>query len=64
MLAAGPSLYDIVGTTEAEAGPRLARSARDRRDRVTLLYPAPVATADIVLRTDRGGRDTDASVTR
>jgi hypothetical protein len=48
MLTAGPSVYDVVATTEAEAGPLLANAARDRRDAVTLLYPAPVATLDIV----------------
>jgi hypothetical protein len=48
MLAGGAALYDLVGTTEAEAGPDLARAARDRRDQVQLLYPAPMATADIV----------------
>lgn len=57
MLTAGPSVYDVVATTEAEAGPLLANSARDRRDAVTLLYPAPVATLDIVFA-PVAGRDT------
>ncbi len=41
--------FDVVGTTEAEAGPALARAARDRRRQLTLLYPEPVVTADVVL---------------
>lgn len=55
MLAAGPAAYDAVGTIEAEAGPLLARSAR--KTDVDLLYPLPMATADLVLATaaDRPG---------
>ncbi|HYU40409.1 MAG TPA: hypothetical protein VEM59_11305 [Acidimicrobiia bacterium] len=41
--------YDIVGTTEAEAGPGVANAAPDRRKELTLLYPEPVVTADVVL---------------
>jgi hypothetical protein len=48
MLVGGAALYDMVGTTEAEAGPELARASRDRREQVELLYPSPVATADVV----------------
>ena len=48
MLAAGPATFDVVATTEAEAGPLLASVARDTRDAVTLLYPAPVASVDVV----------------
>jgi hypothetical protein len=48
MLVGGAALYDMVGTLEAQAGPQLARASRDRRDQVRLLYPAPVATADVV----------------
>jgi hypothetical protein len=59
MLVGGAALYDIVGTTEAEAGPDLARAARDRRDRVELLYPAPVATADIVYAPIKGAPGAD-----
>jgi hypothetical protein len=51
--------FDLVGTTEAEAGPTLARAARDRRDQFTLLYPDPMVTADVVLAPLRGG-DQDA----
>ena len=49
MLTRGPSAFDAVGTIEAEAGPLLARSARPLKP--TLLYPEPVATADVVLGT-------------
>ena len=49
MLAAGPAAYDATGTTEAEAGPLLSRSAR--RASVDVLYPSPMATADVVLAT-------------
>ena len=50
MLSAFPTaVYDAAGATEAEAGPALASAARDRRDAFTLLYPDPVATADVVL---------------
>ncbi len=42
-----PAAFDAVGTTEAEAGPLLARSARAKD--VDLLYPSPMATVDVVL---------------
>jgi len=41
--------YDIVGTSEADAGPALAAAAPDRRKQLTLLYPEPVVTADVVV---------------
>ncbi len=47
MLTFGPAAVDVVGTTEAEAGPGLEGS-RDKRN-ITITYPAPVATADVVL---------------
>jgi len=47
MLATGRAAFDAVGTVEAEAGPLLARAARGKD--VDLLYPSPMATADIVL---------------
>jgi hypothetical protein len=46
MLAAGPASYDLVGGTEAEAGPAVAAS-RDR-DRLRIIYPSPMATADVL----------------
>jgi hypothetical protein len=61
LLVAGPAAVDAVGTTEAEAGPLVARSAR--RDSLTLLYPSPMATADVVLATVAGG-GTSESVAR
>jgi hypothetical protein len=59
MLAAGPALIDMVGTTEAEAGPALARASRDRRSQVALLYPASVATADVVYAPVEGAAGAD-----
>ncbi|MFN2608946.1 MAG: substrate-binding domain-containing protein [Acidimicrobiales bacterium] len=53
MLVTGPATFDAAATTEAEAAPLLATSAR--RDSVDLLYPAPMATADVVLATGPGG---------
>lgn len=47
MLTAGPAAFDVVATTEAEAAPLLASASPDRRQRVRLLYPAPVGTADV-----------------
>ena len=47
MLTFGPSAVDVTGTTEAEAGPGL-ESSRDKGN-ITITYPAPVATADVVL---------------
>lgn len=47
MLLAGPGAFDVVATLEADAGPLLARSARAEPPQ--LQYPAPVATADVVL---------------
>jgi hypothetical protein len=47
MLTIRQSAVDVVGTTEAEAGPGLEGS-RDKGN-ITITYPAPVATADVVL---------------
>ncbi len=55
-LLRGPAEFDAVGTTKAEAG-AVERAAR--RDALTVLYPAPMVTADVVLTTvpgDRGDR--------
>ncbi len=52
LLVTGPAAVDAVGTIEAEAGPLLARSAR--RDALSLLYPSPMATADVVLAMPSG----------
>ncbi|MEN3315026.1 MAG: hypothetical protein V7605_1260 [Acidimicrobiaceae bacterium] len=49
MLATGPAAFDAAGAVEAEAGPLLATAARGKQ--VDLLYPSPMATADVVLAT-------------
>ncbi len=47
-----PSAFDVVGALEAEAGPAIAAASATNP---VLLYPSPVATADVVLATvDRG----------
>ena len=58
MLVVGPAAFDAAGTTEAEAVPLVSRSAR--RDALTLLYPSPMATADVVLATVGGGGETSS----
>jgi hypothetical protein len=57
MLAAGPSAYDLVGSTEAEGGPAIAGS-RDS-DRLGISYAGPMTTADVVLVTLRGSDRAD-----
>jgi hypothetical protein len=47
MLGSRFATYNAVGTTEAEAGTAVAASAL--RERVRVLYPSPMATADVVL---------------
>ena len=64
MLVTGPSAYDAAGTTEAEAGPLLARSQSARGSQVDLLYPSPMATADVVLASPTGGDDARATLRR
>ncbi len=53
MLTIGRSAYDAVGTTEAEAG--LAVRAATSKS-LTKIYPAPMATADVVLAVTAGDR--------
>ncbi|HEX2063256.1 MAG TPA: substrate-binding domain-containing protein, partial [Acidimicrobiales bacterium] len=53
MLLKGPAAFDVVGTTEAEGRALLAAAARS--DKPVLLYPAPVATADLVLASSGSG---------
>lgn len=48
MLRDGPGRYDVVGTTQAEAGPFLDRSA-PRGGVVRLRYPQPLVVAEAVL---------------
>ncbi len=47
-----PSAFDVVGALEAEAGPAIATASATKP---VLLYPSPVATADVVLATSDGG---------
>jgi hypothetical protein len=46
VLERAPTTYDAAGVYESEAAPALAGTAV--RDRLTLLYPSPVVTADVV----------------
>lgn len=52
MLFTGPAAFDAAGTLEASAGPAIA-SSRERQ-RLRLVTPTPVMTADVVLATTRG----------
>jgi hypothetical protein len=47
MLFTGPASFDLAASTEAAAGPAIA-SSRDS-GRLTILYPSPLTTADVVL---------------
>lgn len=58
LLTIGPAAYDLVGAIEADAAPAVAASAR--RTNLTLLYPAPVVTADAVLAPAAGSRRASA----
>ncbi len=60
MLVGGPAIYDVVGTTEAEAGPLLAAASADRRAQLRLRSPRPVASADAVYVPIAGAREADA----
>jgi hypothetical protein len=42
-----PAQVDVVGTTEADAGPQIV--AAEVTDKPVVLYPRPVATADLLL---------------
>jgi hypothetical protein len=57
MLSKGPAAFDLTGSTEAAAGPAIARS-RDR-DRLSIIYPSPLATADVVLAAPIGSDGED-----
>lgn len=62
MLQALPTAtYDMVGTTEADAGPALAAAAPERRQQLTLLYPEPVVTADVVVAAVAASPNRDAA---
>ena len=47
MLTLGPATFDLAASTEAAAGPAVT-SSRDK-DRLSIVYPSPGATADVVL---------------
>jgi hypothetical protein len=57
MLAA-PAQVDVVGTTEADAGPQIASAGAPVKPAV--LYPRPVATADLLLAPVAGSRVTSS----
>jgi hypothetical protein len=46
MLSKGPATFDLAASTEAAAA--LVARSRDK-DRLSILYPSPLATADVVL---------------
>ena len=54
MVQFGRARFDAVGTTEAEAGPLLERSAQRAKD-VRLMYPEPLVVATAVLAPLRAG---------
>ncbi len=60
MLGTTFATYNAVGTIEAEAVPVVGTSAL--RERVTVLYPEPMATADVVLAGAAGRLRTNDSV--
>jgi hypothetical protein len=57
MLQFGPGRFDVVGTTEAEAAPLLAKAQRG--DDLELRYPQTPFVADVVLAPLRTGSGTD-----
>lgn len=59
MLVGGPAIYDVVGTTEAEAGPLLAAASADRQAQLRLVSPRPVASADVVFAPIAGADGAD-----
>jgi hypothetical protein len=54
MLVQGPSAFDVVALTDADARRILATAAR--RNEVQVLYPSPMATAGAVVAARRGAR--------
>ena len=53
-----PAVVDVVGTTEADAGPQIASA--EVTEKPVVLYPRPVATADLLLAPLAGSRVTGA----
>ena len=60
MLSKGPATFDLAADTEAAAGQ--AGRSRDK-DRLSILYPSPLATANVVLA-PIAGRDGEDRVRR
>jgi hypothetical protein len=59
----GRVVYSLVGGLEAEMGPRIGGSGA-LNDDVTVLYPAPVASADVVFAPVAGGNEDLADLVR
>ena len=57
MLSQGKGTFDLAGSTEAVAGPGVSTSRY--KDTLTVLYPSPVVTADVVLVPLRGAASGD-----
>jgi hypothetical protein len=56
MLAAGPSVVSFVGDLEQAVKPAVEGASADRRDQVSVIYPAPMGNADVVLGMAEGER--------
>jgi len=54
MLSLGKSTFDLAGSVEAIAGPAVTTGRE--KDRVTILYPSPMSTLDIVLVPVKGSQ--------
>ncbi len=54
LLTIGAAAFDVVAALEAEAGPAVVSSST--RDKLQVIYPSPVLTADVVLARREGGR--------
>ena len=54
MLSLGKSAFDLAGSVEASAGPSVTTGRE--KDRLTILYPSPMATLDVVLVPVRGSQ--------
>lgn len=54
MLSIGKSTFDLAGAAEASAGPAVTTGRE--KDRVTILYPSPMVTLDVVLVPVRGSQ--------
>jgi hypothetical protein len=52
MLSQGPAAFDVAGSIEAVAGPSITGTRNESK--LTILYPSPVVTADVVAVAVRG----------